>query len=74
MLFSGYVSFSLIRQGGGMAEWTIATVLKTVEPKGSVGSNPTPSALADDLGMLSAAVALICRDSGSGLMFLQVSL
>jgi hypothetical protein len=29
-----------------MAEWTIATVLKTVEPKGSVGSNPTPSALA----------------------------
>ncbi len=36
-----------IRQGGGMAEWTNAAVLKTVEPKGSVGSNPTPSALAE---------------------------
>ena len=29
---------------GGMAEWTIATVLKTVNPHGFVGSNPTPSA------------------------------
>ena len=27
-----------------MAEWFKATVLKTVEPQGSVGSNPTPSA------------------------------
>ena len=27
-----------------MAEWSKATVLKTVEPQGSVGSNPTPSA------------------------------
>ena len=31
-------------RGGGMAEWTIATVLKTVEPHGSGGSNPPPSA------------------------------
>ncbi len=31
---------------GGMAEWTKAAVLKTAEPlAGSVGSNPTPSAL-----------------------------
>ncbi len=30
--------------GGGMAERTIATVLKTVEPHGSGGSNPPPSA------------------------------
>lgn len=29
---------------GGMAEWSIAAVLKTVEPKGSGGSNPSPSA------------------------------
>jgi hypothetical protein len=29
---------------GQMAEWSIATVLKTVELKGSVGSNPTLSA------------------------------
>ena len=28
-----------------MAEWLKAAVLKTVEPKGSVGSNPTPSAM-----------------------------
>ena len=27
-----------------MAEWSIAAVLKTAEPKGSVGSNPTFSA------------------------------
>ena len=30
---------------GGMAEWSKAAVLKTVEPKGSVGSNPTSSAM-----------------------------
>ena len=28
-----------------MAEWFKAPVLKTGEPKGSVGSNPTPSAM-----------------------------
>lgn len=37
--------FDILEQSfGGMAEWTIAAVLKTVGPKGSVGSNPTPSA------------------------------
>ena len=30
---------------GGMAEWFKAAVLKTVELYGSVGSNPTPSAI-----------------------------
>ena len=29
---------------GGMAEWSIAAVLKTVELQGSGGSNPSPSA------------------------------
>jgi hypothetical protein len=29
---------------GGMAEWSKAAVLKTVEVNASVGSNPTPSA------------------------------
>ena len=29
---------------GRLAEWSIAAVLKTVVPKGTVGSNPTPSA------------------------------
>ena len=29
---------------GTVAEWTKATVLKTVDPQGSVGSNPTRSA------------------------------
>jgi hypothetical protein len=28
-----------------MAEWSKAAVLKTAEPQGSVGSNPTPSAI-----------------------------
>ena len=30
---------------GGVAEWSKALVLKTSEPKGSVGSNPTPTAI-----------------------------
>ena len=29
---------------GGMAEWTKAAVLKTADPKGSGGSNPSPAA------------------------------
>ncbi len=29
---------------GGMSEWSKEAVLKTVVPKGTVGSNPTPSA------------------------------
>jgi hypothetical protein len=29
---------------GGMAEWFKAAVLKTAVPRGTVGSNPTPSA------------------------------
>jgi hypothetical protein len=33
------------RDPGGMAEWSMAAVLKTVSPKGDVGSNPTPSAM-----------------------------
>jgi hypothetical protein len=32
------------RKIGGMAEWLKAAVLKTVEAKAFVGSNPTPSA------------------------------
>jgi hypothetical protein len=28
---------------GGVVEWLMAPVLKTGDPKGSVGSNPTPS-------------------------------
>ena len=31
-------------QTGEVAEWSIAAVLKTVEPKGSGGSNPSLSA------------------------------
>ena len=30
---------------GGVAEWSKAPVLKTGEPQGSVGSNPTPTAI-----------------------------
>ena len=32
-------------RNGEMAEWSIAAVLKTVEPKGSRGSNPLLSAI-----------------------------
>ena len=31
-------------RAGGMSEWFKEAVLKTVVPKGTVGSNPTPSA------------------------------
>ena len=31
--------------GGWVAEWSKAAVLKPAEPQGSVGSNPTPSAI-----------------------------
>ena len=41
------ISSSLIRgtiwKGGRV--WVIATVLKTADPQGSVGSNPTPSSI-----------------------------
>ena len=30
---------------GGVVEWLMAPVLKTGVPKGTVGSNPTPSVL-----------------------------
>ncbi len=44
-----------------MAEWSIAAVLKTAEPKGSVGSNPTPSAI--------FALAKIIQNHGFELQF-----
>ena len=33
------------RHYGGVAEWSKAAVLKTVVPQGTVGSNPTTSAI-----------------------------
>ncbi len=33
-----------MRSVGGVSEWFKEAVLKTVVPKGTVGSNPTPSA------------------------------
>jgi hypothetical protein len=33
------------KPGGGMSEWSKEAVLKTVVPKGTVGSNPTPSVI-----------------------------
>ncbi len=38
------IYFSYNFAAGEMAEWSIAAVLKTVEPKGSGGSNPSLSA------------------------------
>ncbi len=34
----------VVKRHGGVPEWTIGTVSKTVEPSGSGGSNPSPSA------------------------------
>ena len=41
---------------GEVAERSIATVLKTVDPRGSVGSNPTLSATPHDLHRNSAII------------------
>jgi hypothetical protein len=46
---------------GGVVEWSIAPVLKTGEPKGSVGSNPTPSAILS----LSKAKAYMGKPNGN---------
>ncbi len=35
---------------GGLAEWSKAAVLKTVEPRGSRGSNPWPTAKNEEQG------------------------
>ena len=35
---------TIAKHTGEMAEWSIAAVLKTVEPQGSGGSNPSLSA------------------------------
>ena len=42
MFFTQLNSFS-----GGVAEWSMAAVLKTVDVYASVGSNPTSSAIID---------------------------
>jgi hypothetical protein len=34
---------------GGVVEWLMAPVLKTGDPQGSVGSNPTPSVPQDSV-------------------------
>jgi hypothetical protein len=39
-----------------MAERPIAAVLKTVDPQGSVGSNPTPSAISPNKEPLKAVM------------------
>ncbi len=39
-----YSSAKIALRPGGMAEWTIAVVLKTIEVRASGGSNPSPPA------------------------------
>ena len=43
---------------GGVVEWLMALVLKTSVPKGTVGSNPTPSVLKQDVNRATS------RDAG----------
>jgi hypothetical protein len=42
-----YIKPAKILLSGGMAEWFKAAVLKTAVSRGTVGSNPTPSATED---------------------------
>ena len=48
---------------GGVAEWSKAAVLKTVEPRGSVGSNPTASARKNERPKPSGVFCLRGKDS-----------
>ncbi len=47
---------------GEMAEWSIATVLKTVVLRGTGGSNPSLSAKRFDWLRFSQPVKFLCRD------------
>lgn len=49
------------RTYGSVGEWFMPTVLKTVEPKGSVGSNPTASAIKTPLILYTLSI----RDSST---------
>jgi hypothetical protein len=42
----------LLKNIGGMAEWSMAAVLKTVDPQGSGGSNPSSSASSLDYQLI----------------------
>lgn len=44
-IFDVYKLCCKLKPMGRVAEWSKAAVLKTVSPKGDVGSNPTPSAI-----------------------------
>ena len=44
-IFDGVFVLCYTIPGGGMSEWSKEAVLKTVVPKGTVGSNPTPSVI-----------------------------
>jgi hypothetical protein len=44
-LFDGVFVLCYTKLAGGMSEWSKEAVLKTVVPKGTVGSNPTPSVI-----------------------------
>ncbi len=39
-------------KSGGLAEWSKAAVLKTVEPRGSRGSNPWPTAIHKETALM----------------------
>ncbi len=41
---------------GGVVEWLMAPVLKTGDPQGSVGSNPTPSVSELKTGILESSL------------------
>ena len=53
---------------GGVVEWLMAPVLKTGDPKGSVGSNPTPSVSvrAPDQSHKAGAKGLVAADPHPG--------
>ena len=51
---------SCIFAGGEMAEWSIAAVLKTVDPHGSGGSNPSLSAAVCKTIIISKLNKLVC--------------
>ena len=47
---------------GGVPEWSIGLVLKTSVPKGTVGSNPTPSATKENTVRLRSVFFCIYKE------------
>ena len=59
------ITFAVLEINGGVAEWSMAAVLKTVERQRSGGSNPSASAKNANSQAITAWLFLLDTDSSS---------